>query len=55
LNANPITLTCESGTVLSIVYAGILPNNSTYDYFDCPFGFCGNPNATIDSTAKKNT
>lgn len=54
LNANPITLTCESGTVLNLVYAGILPNNSTYDYKDCPFSFCGNPNATINSTATKN-
>ena len=35
-------------------YAGILPGNSTYDYDTCPFGYCGNPNATINSTATKN-
>jgi len=55
LNANPTTLICESGTMTSMVYAGILPNNNFYDYDTCPFGFCGNPNATIDNSAAENT
>jgi hypothetical protein len=55
LNANPTTLICESGTMTSMVYAGILPNNSAYDYDTCPFGFCGNPNSTIDNSAAENT
>jgi hypothetical protein len=49
LNGNPTTLSCDSGTLSSMVYAGILPNNSFYDYDTCPFGFCGNPYATIDT------
>jgi hypothetical protein len=46
LNGNPTTLSCDSGTLSSMVYAGILPNNSTHTYWSCPFSFCGNPNAT---------
>jgi hypothetical protein len=55
LNGNPTTLSCDSGTLSSMVYAGILPNNSAYDYDTCPFGFCGNPNSTIDNSAAENT
>lgn len=55
LNANPTTLICESGTMTALDYAGILPGNSTYDYDSCPFGYCGNPNVTIDSSAPENT
>lgn len=55
LNANPTTLICESGTMTALDYAGILPGNSTYDYDKCPFGYCGNPNVTIDNSAPENT
>lgn len=55
LNSNPTNLTCEAGVMTTMTYAGIIPDNNSYDYDINPYGYCGNPNITAVSSDNINT
>lgn len=43
-------LGCEIGTIQELDYAGIIPDTADRNNANMPYGYCGNPNVTSDSS-----